>query len=104
MQDDDNYRRGLLSEKTTVEQMIATTPDTDVLDLATLRNRLEVIERRLARLAEGTSHEWASPVERLEMPTEAIERMAELSDAEPTANARLAATVARSSSIKDHRR
>lgn len=99
--DDDNYRFGLLSEKTTVERMIAETPDADVLDLASLRHRLEVIERRLARLAEGTSHEWASPVERLEMPAEAIERMAELSESEPTANARLGRAAARWSRIKE---
>lgn len=96
MTDDDNYRLGLLSEKTTVERMIAETPDADVLDLTSLRHRLEVIERRLARLAEGTRHEWASPVERLELPADAIERMAELSEAKPTANTRLAAAASRS--------
>lgn len=101
MTDDDYYRLGLLSEKTTVERMIAETPEAEVLDLASLRHRLEVIEGRLARLAAGTCHEWASPVERLELPADAIERTAELSEAEPTANARLAAAVARHSRPKD---
>jgi len=54
MTDDENYRFCLLSEKTTLERMIAETPEADVLDLASLRHRLEVIEGRLARLAEGS--------------------------------------------------